>query len=957
MKTTDAYRESYQPKQGFGARLLFCAFLLCLIGLSKAFAQVPVSPLATAASNLTCTSFEANWGSVSGATAYYLDVCTDNTFTTFVATYNNLNTGIVTTHTVTGLLSFQNYFYRVRAENGNGTSLNSNTIAVIMAPVITATPSSQTICSGDSTVINLSSTDPNSTYAWTVTQSGVSGAAPGSGNFIQQALANTGSASGSVDFIITNNNGCAGNTVVVTVSVLNCGQSFSYPSATFCQSGLNPTPTINITGGTFSSTPAGLSLDSSTGTIDLASSAVGTYSLVYTHGGVSDAITFTIGNTTPDATFSYGAYLYDPSATNPLPFFGAGASAGSFLGDVGLVVDANTGEIDLSTSTAGQHNIYNTIPQSGSCATAADYDTVFIAPEAGCSAFLLENGPFSQTYNCLTDSAELFSFGFHYFGLSAGTTTAFVNWGDGTTETYAITQPAGDGFIFLDADLHLYSSPGVYTVFCIFTNLSACHNDTVVSIIDIGNNCSNLSGTVYSDDNTNCSLESGTDIGIANQLITATDASNNVYYAWTDYTGNYAFNALPNGVYVVDLAYLNSGYSITCSGAFPQTITINNNSVVANCAVTCGGTFDAAITGISLWNGFFPGQADGILPHVGILNQGCSIAGISGQVKIVLDACIQYTGTPSYSAAGAPDAVITASTGDTLVWNVSDISNIGTFGYFDYAVNTLTCTSAQVGDSACITMMILPTNGDADPSNNTFTRCFEIGVSYDPNNKEVIPAGIGSEGFIPADEPFLTYTLNFQNTGTATAWNIYVMDTIDADLDLNSIEILSASHRMQIYTLPNRAVKFMFADIMLVDSTHNERLSHGYVTFRIKPNPGLAPGTEIENTGHIYFDYNDPIVTNTTLNTIEMPSSVKTFEKSTVVRVYPNPAKESVTVFSNSNAAGTITVTDVLGKMVKEVKTNSEKTVVNTADLQNGVYFIRLTQDNMSKTEKIMITK
>jgi hypothetical protein len=69
-----------------------------------------------------------------------------------------------------------------------------------------------------------------------------------------------------------------------------------------------------------------------------------------------------------------------------------------------------------------------------------------------------------------------------------------------------------------------------------------------------------------------------------------------------------------------------------------------------------------------------------------------------------------------------------ANTGDTLVWDVNDITNFGTFGYFDYFAHVTTCTSAQVGDTACVTVMVLPTSGDADTSNNTFTECFEIGV-------------------------------------------------------------------------------------------------------------------------------------------------------------------------------------------------------------------------------------
>jgi hypothetical protein len=324
---------------------------------------------------------------------------------------------------------------------------------------------------------------------------------------------------------------------------------------------------------------------------------------------------------------------------------------------------------------------------------------------------------------------------------------------------------------------------------------------------------------------------------------------------------------------------------------------------------------------------------------------------------MILDPCIHYT-TAGFTWFNNPPAhVILASSGDTLVWNVSDINNIGYFSYWDYAVNITTCTSAHVGDTTCITMMVLPTAGDADPSNNTFTRCFAIGVSYDPNYKEVSPKGTGTQGFIPSNTADLTYTINFQNTGTAVARNIYVIDSIDTDLNINSIEILSASHGIQVYELAGRAMKFMFANIMLPDSTTNKHHSHGYVTFRIKPKTGLSLGTQIKNTGHIYFDYNEPVATNTTLNTIATTTGINVINNFGLLKVYPNPAKDKLIVSLSNNGSSTIVITDMLGKTVRQIKTNELQTQINVSDLQDGIYFIRLTQDNASYVEKIIISK
>ena len=93
----------------------------------------PIAPVATAATNVTGTSFSANWTAAAGlpaATTYFLDVATDVNFTTFVTGFNNLNVGNVLTFSVTGLSPSTNYFYRVRAGNACGSGGNSNTITV-----------------------------------------------------------------------------------------------------------------------------------------------------------------------------------------------------------------------------------------------------------------------------------------------------------------------------------------------------------------------------------------------------------------------------------------------------------------------------------------------------------------------------------------------------------------------------------------------------------------------------------------------------------------------------------------------------------------------------------------------------------------------------------------------------------------------------------------------------------
>ena len=104
----------------------------------------PPTPIASAATSITQTSFTANWSASTGATAYYLDVSTSSSFSSFVTGYNNLDVGNVTSKAVTGLTAGTTYYYRVRAYYGSGTTSNSSTVTVATvpaAPVATASTS------------------------------------------------------------------------------------------------------------------------------------------------------------------------------------------------------------------------------------------------------------------------------------------------------------------------------------------------------------------------------------------------------------------------------------------------------------------------------------------------------------------------------------------------------------------------------------------------------------------------------------------------------------------------------------------------------------------------------------------------------------------------------------------------------------------------------------------------
>ncbi len=89
-------------------------------------ALIVSAPIASAALSITSNGFTANWGAVTGATGYQLDVSSDN-FTTFVTGYNSKAISGAS-ESITGLAASITYQYRVRAVNGAVVSLPSNVV-------------------------------------------------------------------------------------------------------------------------------------------------------------------------------------------------------------------------------------------------------------------------------------------------------------------------------------------------------------------------------------------------------------------------------------------------------------------------------------------------------------------------------------------------------------------------------------------------------------------------------------------------------------------------------------------------------------------------------------------------------------------------------------------------------------------------------------------------------------
>jgi len=312
-------------------------------------------------------------------------------------------------------------------------------------------------------------------------------------------------------------------------------------------------------------------------------------------------------------------------------------------------------------------------------------------------------------------------------------------------------------------------------------------------------------------------------------------------------------------------------------------------------------------------------------------NDGCLPT--DAQVSLVLSGPVQFQ-----SATPPPNGIA----GDSLWWSASALTYNG--AVFQPVVHLVTNVTAMIGDQVCLTSSATSAEAEFDGSNNTFTACYEVVNSYDPNDKAVFPLGEGPLGVVPVDQR-LTYTIRFQNTGTAEALNVIVTDLLDPGLDVSTFELLSTSHPADVEIRPGPELVFDFPSINLPDSTSDEPGSHGYLVFSIAPEAGIPLGTLVQNEARIYFDYNAPIITNTVMNTFGTPLSVEEHALSAIT-VYPNPANDLIRLSLNSDLIGSpLLICDVQGRILLARRAERQVEEIGIDHLATGVYSLSCGQE------------
>ncbi len=381
-----------------------------------------------------------------------------------------------------------------------------------------------------------------------------------------------------------------------------------------------------------------------------------------------------------------------------------------------------------------------------------------------------------------------------------------------------------------------------------------------------------ISGTKFRDDNENCVKDAG-EPGLQGWTIRLEPGSK---FATTNASGNYFFSFLEPNTYTVS-EVIKPNWQQTCPPS-PGTHTV----VLTQGQTVTGKDFGNKI--VTNAQDLFASVAGGIArpgfqKFYGIKYENKGTININGTVKFTLPSQVSHL-------ESSPGGIYNSGT-HQVTWDVGSLP-AGFTGWLWTKVqipNTIPLWTTLTSH-----VVIEPIAGDLNPADNYDSETQVVRGSFDPNDKQVTPQGIGPFGTIHRTDS-LEYLIRFQNTGTDTAFNITIRDLLDEDLDVSTVIPGASSHSYAFGIVDPRELVFIFSDINLPDSNVNEPASHGFVKFKIHPRSDVSTGSDIVNSADIYFDFNPPITTNIVSNRIGDSTMYRTFSPESLALAKDNMGK------------------------------------------------------------------
>ena len=351
----------------------------------------------------------------------------------------------------------------------------------------------------------------------------------------------------------------------------------------------------------------------------------------------------------------------------------------------------------------------------------------------------------------------------------------------------------------------------------------------------------NVSGYVFADDNSNGMYDAG-EAYVSNVQVKSVKGTEE--RVTVPVNGQYT-NYIDTGSYTTTIDPYVSYYTMAVAPRNTTFTTYNNTDTFNVPLQPIPGIKDLAV------NVFDVNRARPGFPmeyKIRYENKGTT-AIATGKIAFVTGTQLTYTSaSPVYNSTSA----------DTLFWNFSNLAP-HSIGLINVDMTVKPPPAVNGGDSIQTSAIIFPIANDTVPVDNKFEMTQRVFNAFDPNDKTESHAGKISTQQL-TDGEYLQYTIRFQNTGTDTAFNVFIRDTLSSSLDWNTFEMLTASADYHFSMSAGKCL-WEFNNIRLPDSNHSQAASYGYLVYRIKPTSAVAVGDVITNKAAIYFDNNLPVLT------------------------------------------------------------------------------------------------
>lgn len=446
------------------------------------------------------------------------------------------------------------------------------------------------------------------------------------------------------------------------------------------------------------------------------------------------------------------------------------------------------------------------------------------------------------------------------------------------------------------------------------------------------NNCRfNIKGNVAVDSNINC-INDTLDIPLPGSLVKLEPQGK---YTLTNPKGDYRFSSPANGNYTLKFVP-NEFYLASCDTQ--QSFVISNSSSTA--------TYNFVAQPNPICNGFIRLMASrarpGFIQTLKLDFSNVSSTVWDGYVSVKLDSGFNFI-----AATPSSDSV----SGNTRFWRYANLKlfeekSITLSATVPFPINRVYSHTAFLTNSCTSGISFI---GD--------TLVDVISGSYDPNDKIIFPLVVREQNGFNTPDQELVYQINFQNTGTDTAFRVVVRDTLSSNLDVETFRMIGASHQYLVNINEGRSLEWTFNNILLPDSNTNERRSHGFIKFSIKPKKDIMLGEVIENKAAIYFDFNDPIITNNVVLEHKLFTGLETLEPIiNNISIFPNPSNGLVKFRFSLSEASILNIHQLDGKLIDQHTIASTATEFDwdMSKYQSGIYSISLVSGQNIITKKLV---